>query len=98
MATTILPPLVRVGGVTLALALSAGAAMAQLPGPRRTAPRAPPPVTTEALPRDLVAVLSATPKHHGKLFGRASLRITHPYPHGLREAPAGARNTVAFGD
>lgn len=59
MATTIRTPLVWVGGVTLALALSAATAMAQLPnaGQRRAVPPAQvsPPVTTQALPRDLIA-------------------------------------------
>jgi hypothetical protein len=60
MATTIRTSLVWVGRVTLVLALSAATAMAQLPnaGPRRTAPptAVPPPVITEAVVRDLIAV------------------------------------------
>ncbi|MEO7136288.1 MAG: hypothetical protein ABI037_01100 [Gemmatimonadales bacterium] len=59
MATTTFAPLVRAGGVTLAVALSAASAMAQAPGaaPRRPAPPAPvsQSVTTQALPRDLIA-------------------------------------------
>lgn len=81
MATMLLAPLARVGGMTLALALAAGTAKAQFPGspPGKTLPPAPP-AAPVALPRDLVALYTPPPAI-AESYSSDQPCVTHNHTH-----------------